>query len=74
MAAIRELRLTCADFWVDVRLAQLGGRWVASADTPDGPTLAWSTSAWEALCTALEPFDGVIGDLMASASEDPLIG
>ncbi len=32
------LRLTCSSFWVDVRLRELNGRWIASADTPDAPS------------------------------------
>ena len=31
------LRLTCSVFWVDVRLREINGRWIASADTPDVP-------------------------------------
>lgn len=71
---VRELRLTCDEFWVDVRLVRLRGRWVASADTPAGPTLAWSSSPQEALRLALEPFQGVIADLLASAPMDDPIG
>jgi hypothetical protein len=33
------LRLTCAVFWVDVRLQEINGRWIASAGTPHGPSL-----------------------------------
>jgi hypothetical protein len=33
------LRLTCATFFVDVRLREINGRWVEAADTPDGPSL-----------------------------------
>ena len=33
------LRLSCTEFWVDVRLAAMNARWLASADTPDGPSL-----------------------------------
>ena len=36
---VRTMRLACSGFWADVRLTQLRGRWVASADTPDGPSL-----------------------------------
>jgi hypothetical protein len=52
-------RLYCSMFYVDVRLRRFGGRWLASADTPDGPSLGWGWTAADALVMALEPFDGV---------------
>ncbi len=30
-----NFRLLSSGFWVDVRLRQIRGRWIASADTPD---------------------------------------
>jgi hypothetical protein len=42
------------------------GRWLASADTVDGPSLGWGMSAFDALWQALELFDGVIDELLAS--------
>jgi hypothetical protein len=33
---MRRVQLSCSTFWVDVRVAIIDGRWVASADTPDG--------------------------------------
>lgn len=33
------LRLTCPDFYVDVRVKEVRSVWVVSADTPDGPSL-----------------------------------
>jgi hypothetical protein len=48
------LRLTCATFWVDVRLREMNGRWLASADTPDGPSLGLGLGAMEAIEAALE--------------------
>lgn len=65
---LRRLRLTCAAFYVDVRLARLNGRWLASADTPDGPSLGWGRTGWEALMAALEPFEGMIEELVARGS------
>lgn len=59
-------RLTCSAFWVDLRLRELRGRWIASADTPDGPSLGLGKGAVEAIEAALEPFDGVISELLAS--------
>ncbi len=46
---LRTMRLECADFWVDVRLANFHGRWVASADTPDGPSLGLGWQPLEAV-------------------------
>lgn len=63
---MRRLVLTCDAFWVDVRLSRLNGRWLASADTPDGPSLGWGMTAREALKAALESFDGVIEELLLS--------
>jgi hypothetical protein len=38
-SAMTVLRLRCSSFGVDVRLRELNGRWIASADTHDGPSL-----------------------------------
>jgi hypothetical protein len=40
---------------------------LASADTPDGPTLGRGRSALSAAVNALEPFDGYVEELMGSA-------
>lgn len=45
-------RLQCQAFWVDVRLREINGRWIASADTVDGPTLGCGTDAFAALWLA----------------------
>jgi len=64
--AVQQFRLVCSDFWVDVRLLEVNGRWIGSADTVDGPSLGCGTTSFDALWQALEPFDGVIGELLAS--------
>jgi hypothetical protein len=61
------LRLACATFWVDVRLREIHGRWIASADTPDGPSLGLGLRAIEAVESALEPFEGLVAQLLATA-------
>jgi hypothetical protein len=61
---LRTLRLTFATFWVDVRLTHIDGHWVASADTPDGPSLGLGWQPLEALGEALESFDGVVDELL----------
>ena len=60
------LRLTCSVVWVDVRLREINGRWIASADTPDGPSLGLGLEAREAIEGALKPFEGIVEDLLAS--------
>ena len=62
----QSFRLECSQFWVDVRLREFNGGWLASADTVDGPSLGTGLSAFEALWSALQPFDGVIGELLAT--------
>ena len=54
------LRLTCTRFWVDVRPREMNGRWMASADTPDGPSVGLGSEARDAIQQALEPFDGIV--------------
>jgi hypothetical protein len=63
-------QLHCGAFRVDVRLFEINGRWIASADTVDGPTLGCGTEAFAALWQALAPFEGVVGDLLASLPAD----
>jgi hypothetical protein len=60
------LRLTCEAFYVDVRVRELKGRFLASADSPRGPTLGTGNDAIEAITNALAPFDGVIDELLDS--------
>ena len=55
--AMIVLRLSCSAFWVDVRLREINGRWIASADTPDGPSLGLGELALEAIEQALGPFE-----------------
>ena len=69
-AGVQRYRLLCSAFWVDVRLLEVNGRWIGSADTPDGPSLGCGTDAFEALWQALEPFEGVVGELLASLPVD----
>jgi hypothetical protein len=69
-AEVQQYRLQCDAFSVDVRLLEVNGRWIASADTLDGPTLGCGTDAFGALWHALAPFDGVVGDLLASLPAD----
>lgn len=67
-----QLRLSCQLFWVDVRLATFDGRWIASADTPYGPSLGLGWTPREALRRALDEYEGVVDDLLATAPDDLL--
>ena len=49
---------------------EVNERWIASADTVDAPTLGCGTVAFEALWQALQPFEGVMGELLASLPSD----
>jgi hypothetical protein len=65
---VHSFRLACYEFWVDVRVREFNGRWLAAADTVEGPSLGWS--AFEGLWMALDPFDGVIDEWLAAVPED----
>jgi hypothetical protein len=67
VGAMQTLRLSCSWFWVDVRLNVVNGHWVASADTPYGPSLGVAATAREAIVKSLEGFEGAIDELLASA-------
>jgi hypothetical protein len=62
------LRLSCKEFDVDVRISKVGMVWLASADTPDGPSLGWGDHSIQALVMALEPFEGAIEELLQDVS------
>ena len=66
------LRLSCADFWLDVRVMGMNGRWLASADTPEGPSLGLGWTPRQALMQSLTAFDGVIDELLATAPDELL--
>src|SRR5205814_1465555 len=72
--AVRTLRLTCSEFYVDMRLTAVEARWLASADTPDGPSVGTGGTPLDALVEALEPFDGAIHELLACLPPDLAIG
>ena len=64
------MRLVCSDVWAEVRLTQLNGRWLASADTLDGPTLGMAWFPIDALEVALEPFAGFVDELLDTVPPD----
>ncbi len=61
-----NFRLISSGFCVDVRLRQIRGRWIASADTPDGPSLGPRVLALDAIAEALTPFERTADELLAS--------
>jgi hypothetical protein len=67
MSGVRQFRLHYQHYFVDVRLYQVDGRWLASADTPDGPSLRTGWTPLAALAEALEPFDGIVDQLLQTA-------
>ena len=54
---------------MDVRLLQMDGKWMASADTADDPTVGLGRQPEHALRQALQPFDGMIDELMETVPE-----
>jgi hypothetical protein len=67
---VQHYRLRCSAFWIDVRVLEVDGRWISSADSVTGPTLGMGTSEFAALWQALEPYEGLIGELLASLPSD----
>ena len=67
-----QIRLTSSLFWVDVRLLEINGRWIASADTLDGPSLGTGELAMDAIRMALAPFEAIVDELLASVPSGSL--
>ena len=67
---VRHLRLVSSLFWVDVRLLQIDGKWLASADTTDGPSLGLGRRPKYALMQALEPYSGMVDQLMETVPDE----
>ena len=55
-----DFRLVDPSFRVDVRLRQIRGRWIASADTSDGPSVGVAWFPEDAVRAALQPFHGTL--------------
>jgi hypothetical protein len=70
MIRLHRLQLTCASLWVDVRLLQADGKWLASADTPHGPSIGLGRMPEEALARALEPFEAVAHELLPTVPDE----
>ena len=65
-----KMRLECPQVSVDVRVIEFHGRWLASAFTPNGPTVGRGASALAAVIDALKPFDGYVEDLIRSGPRE----
>jgi hypothetical protein len=70
MTRLRRLRLTSPRLCVDLRLARLNGRWIASADTPDGPSMGLGWFPYEAAGQALAPFDELADELLEALPDE----
>ena len=64
--AMLTFRLRCSGFYVDVRLREFNGKWIASADTADGLSLGVGTTATQAVESCLVPFEGMVEALLDS--------
>jgi len=74
MAAVQNLRLThpALDFWIDVRLREFDGHWLAVADLADTPEVGVGGTPAEALRGAMEPFRRALREeLVAGAKALP---
>jgi hypothetical protein len=65
-----RLHLRCSGFWVDVRLLHVDGKWLAVADTADGPSIGFGRMPEDALARSLEPFDGLRDELLESVPDE----
>jgi hypothetical protein len=71
---IQTLYLSCTTFVVEARYVRFNNRWIASVDTEKGPTIGHGPTAFAALWMALQPFEGVIDELLASVPTDASSG
>ncbi len=70
MPAMQQFRLShpALDFWIDVRMRELNGRWLAVADLAGTPEVGVGETAEEALGGALTAFGpGLVEEPVAHA-------
>ncbi len=70
MRPVSAMRLVCRESCADVRVAQIRGRSVASADTPNGPSLVLGRYPMQAQAHAFEPIDRHLDDLLATVPQN----
>ena len=63
---VMHYRLHSSAFWVDVRLLEINGRWIASADTPDGPSLRLGRAGNGGHRKGTAAIPGIADELLAS--------
>lgn len=66
------VRLAGPTISVDVRVLEVRGRWIASADTANGPTLGLGFAADTAIERALQPFEENVAELLGSLHRQDL--
>jgi len=69
---VRAVRLQSATCSVNARCVRIRGRWIASADTPSGPSLGYGTTGFAAMWMALEPYEDAVQELLASVPPEVL--
>jgi hypothetical protein len=66
------VRLAGPSVSVDVRVLEVRGRWIASADTAHGPSLGLGFAADTAIERALQPFEVDVKELLGSLRRQDL--
>lgn len=68
---MQHLRLThpALDLWIDVRLREFDGRWLAVAELADTPEVGTGETPEEALRGALSPFGPRLCDELVASAE-----
>lgn len=72
---MRQLHLThpALDFWVEVRLREFDGHWLAVADLADQPDIGVGSAPKEALRAALDALPMAIRDQLVVLAESQLV-
>lgn len=70
---MKSLRLThpAIDLWIDVRLREFDGRWLAVADLADEPDVGISEDPWEAVRDALLALGPRLANELAASTDLP---
>jgi hypothetical protein len=73
MGSMQELRLTHPDldFWIDVRLREFDGRWLAVADVADEPDVGTGLEPRMAIREALMAVGPRLAEELADTAELP---
>lgn len=71
---VRRLDLVGDALCVHLRYVEIKGRWLASADTPGGPSLGCGWTPLAALWRAMTPYEESIDALMACLPDGVMRG